>query len=219
MEKTVTPTLRSTYSGLLNQHEFLQRLHFMRSRILNAYTAEEVAFLLGRTANYIRDYEELGPVKLDTEDLINHSYLFKDSLQVQDTFERKKDNMDISYEKRMLRGMRVSSATEIRYEFIHPWTRYGVCTPFILTEPLKPSQANQEAQLRGILTNLMRNGYLAASRSPMEIYKETKKLISFCPVEILSLKRVLYQLVQTGKLIVKTHSDKFYFKILPALHS
>jgi hypothetical protein len=209
----------TTYSGFLNQHEFLQRLHFMRSRILNGYTAVEVAFLLGRAANYIRDYEELGSVKLDSEDLINHSCLFTERLQSQDTFDRKKDDTDISYEKRMLRGARVSSATEISYEFIHPWTRYGVCKPFLLTEPLQPDQADQEVQLRGMLSNLMGNDYLRVIRSPMEIYKETKRLTPFGTVEIISLKHVLYQLVQTGKLVVKTHNDKFYFKILPELQS
>lgn len=211
MEKIKTPSLKTTFSGLVNQHEFLQRIQFMKSRILNGYTTEQVAFLLGRTPYFIRDFEELNPVKLDGEDIINYTYLFTESLMDEDSFDRKKNDIDISYEKRMVRGIRISSNTEIKYEFVHPWTNNGICKPLKLSEELIISQSNLDTKLSTILTSLVLGGYFSNLRSPMEIFMKLENLTEPVSSLILPLRSAIYRFIHTNALLVKVYHEKFYF--------
>jgi hypothetical protein len=43
------PLVRSMFSGLLHQRELSERLYFIKSRILNGHSQEDMAFLLGRS--------------------------------------------------------------------------------------------------------------------------------------------------------------------------
>jgi len=201
------------FSGLLNQHELSQRLQFIRHRIANGYTTDEVAFLLGRTPHYLKDYEELGPIKLDGEDTINYTYLFTEPLCHTDRFDTKNNSIDISYEKRMLRGQKIWSAIDIRHEYVHPWTWKGLCKAIVLTEPVKPAYSNFEVdEMEDILSFLSKGNYFEVLSSPIEIYKKVVCTYEPAAKMILPLRNALYRLVHAQQLQVQQHFDKFYFK-------
>jgi len=213
-------SLKSTFSGLINQREFWQRLHFIRSRILNGYSREEVSFLLGRTPHFIKDYEELAGVALDGEDMINYTFLFNKLLRSMEVFDHKKNDMDISYEKRMLRGIKLSSVYEITYEFIHPWTVRHANKPIVIKEKVRQAGEYSEEieQIRKRISAKIADGYMDTIRAPMQIYKMlSDSSVSFGTDQICRLRRVLYEMVHAEKLGVKIYYDKFYFIRKPSI--
>jgi hypothetical protein len=124
-------------SGMLNQHEFTARYIFTKQRIINGFARQEMAFLLGRTIHDLTDYEQLGAhVKMSYQDHEIMATVFKRTAPAVPMFYAKSNDIDISNDRRMIRGTVTETGTQRSYEFIHPWKMQGEKKPVILVEDL-----------------------------------------------------------------------------------
>ncbi len=124
-------------SGMLNQHEFKERYIFTQQRIINGFSRQDLAFLLGRMTNDVSDYEQLGThVKMNYQDHEVMAAVFKTLAPAAPMFYPKANEIDISNEKRMIRGSVTETDTQRLFDFIHPWKIKGENKPINIAESL-----------------------------------------------------------------------------------
>ncbi len=124
-------------SGMLNQHEFVERYIFTIQRISNGFSRAELAFLMGKSSNDITDYEQLGAhVKMDYKDHEVMAAVFKALPPAALMFQTKANDIDISNEKRIIRGSVMETDTQRFFDVIHPWKIKGENKPVNLVESL-----------------------------------------------------------------------------------
>lgn len=159
---------------MLNQHEFTTRYIFILQRIANGFSREDMAFLFGRTSYHVIDYEEFSVhVKMDYQDHEGMAALFKGRMPVSPAFNTKVNKLDISNEKRMIRGSFIETAKERHYHFIHPWTIKGINAPITIVEPIQ-IDTSRDAEILNELTaeldRLIGFGYFNSKISAIGIY-------------------------------------------------
>ena len=125
-----------SYSGSLNQSEFVERYFIIKSRIKQGFTREELAFLLGRTPYFMTDYEELSPIELELADFDIINSVLRGCNHEALNFDSKDGIYDISNEKRLVRVIKTAYADHITYEFHHHWKISGEIKPLRVVEPV-----------------------------------------------------------------------------------
>jgi len=210
---------KNCYCGYLDQTEFAQRYLFIKNRINNSMTREELAFLLGRTPYFVIDYEELSASsKLDLFDIDLLCLVMTRSKYESLSFDKKDGKYDISHEKKMVRVTRTEYQEKINYEFNHRWYVDGENKTLKLTEPIFQTSSFTDEAIRFIndeLTRLISEGYFNVKRSPLEIrdrvwashkYKSSAWSIVF-------LKNIIYEFIRDDKLMMAYNKNHFCYHI------
>ena len=198
-----------TYSGYIDQNEFVARYVFIKNRINNSFTREELAFLLGKTPYYVIDYEELSVgIKLSLLETDNLCKILKrgsyETLKLDKTFGK----IDISFEKRMVRIIQKEYAQKFVYEFIHPWTSGGTCQPLKVVEPkydLTAVERESRKLIRDELTRLIEAGFFTNKKTPLEIYERIWSTFKYCSNawSAVFVKDIIYHFIRENKLVHK----------------
>ncbi|TCC95025.1 hypothetical protein [Pedobacter hiemivivus] len=207
MDKTCINT--KTYSGYLDQHDFIARYLFIRNRINNSFTRDELAFLLGKTPYFIIDYEELsGSTKLGLSELDILCRILKRGSYETLVLDRTFGKIDISYEKRMIRVIQKEYTQKLVYEFIHPWTSGGTSKSLKAEEP-KYDFTDVERESKKLIKNeiarLIDAGFFTEKKTPLEIYERIWSTFRYCSDawSAIFIKDIVYHFIREGKLTHK----------------
>ncbi|RLJ77373.1 hypothetical protein [Pedobacter alluvionis] len=206
------------YSGYLDQHDFIERYLFIKRRISNSLTREELAFLLGRTPYFTNDYEEMSnTTKLDLIDMDLLNLTLKRNFIGGLSFEKNVGRHDISHEKRMVRITRYEYADKLEYVFNHRWVEYGANKPLKLIEPVFQPANDGGEQVRLItneLTKLLAERYFNTKRSPLDIYLMvwTAHKYRSSAWSIMHLKNIIYELIRTEQLRMSNLNGHFVYQ-------
>lgn len=217
MENLKYQKLVRSYCAYLNQSEFAERYLFIKSRITNGMTREELAFLLGRVPYFIIDYEELSAIKLDLPDIDFMNIILKVHYREALNFDTKEGVYDISNEKRLVRVIKSEYSESIMYEFHHHWKINGknkllkIIEPVIYTDGLEMETTEL---IVAELTKLMELGYFKIKRSPLEIRNHIWKKYRYksSAWSITLLKNIIYEWIRQGKLTVGKHKGHFMYQ-------
>ncbi|MBB6240032.1 transcriptional regulator with XRE-family HTH domain [Pedobacter sp. AK013] len=208
----------SSYSGYIDQHDFIERVLFIKKRISNSLTREELAFLMGRTPYFINDYEEMtNTIKLDLIDMDLLSLTLKRNFNGGISFDKKDGLHDISHEKRMVRVTKYEYPDKLEYVFNHRWVEYGKNKPLKLIEPAfqPPNDGGEQVRLiTNELTKLLSGSYFKTKRSPFEIYQYvwTAHKYRSSAWSILHLKNLIYELIRTEHLRMSNLNGHFVYR-------
>lgn len=127
---------KAYFSGMLNQHEFIQRHNFTTQRIANGFARIDMGFLLGRSIYDIVDYEQLcEQTKINISDK-EISILFKKPVPSASLFFSKVNDSSIANEKRIIRGTVIENEHEREIHFSHPWAVRRDSTGITIVENL-----------------------------------------------------------------------------------
>jgi hypothetical protein len=210
---------RKSYSGYVDQNEFTQRYLFIKNRVNNSLTREELAFLLGRTPYFVTDYEELSTaVNLDLLDIdLLCQLMTRNKFEILN-FDKKDGQYDISHDKKMVRVTRYNYLERIEYKFTHRWTILGENKPLRITEPIfKCIEYDDDPTtlIKVELTRLIAGGYFNPGRSPLEIrdyvWNAYKYKSSSWSAEL--LKNVVYEFIRDNKLVIGNHKGHYSYQI------
>jgi len=220
-ELEVKPTIclrTKSYSGYIDLHDFIERVLFIKKRISNSLTREELAFLMGRTPYFINDYEEMtNTIKLDLIDMDLLSLTLKRKFNGGISFDKKDGLHDISHEKRMVRVTRYEYGDKIEYIFNHRWLEDGESKPLKLIEPvfhLSDEEGEQVMFITIELTKLFEKGYFNTKRSPFEIYQCVWTAYKYrsSAWSVLHLKNLIYELIRTEHLRMSNLNGHFVYQ-------
>lgn len=206
------------FSGMLNQHEFKERYIFIIQRIENGFSKEDIAFLLGRSSYHVIDYESFSDqVKMDYEDHEVMAELFKTPLPPTPAFNSKVNKVDISVEKRMIRGTCIQTDRELYYQFIHPWTIKGINEPLTIHRPIRSNTRNNEElshELRMELARLTDFGYFNNKSPAMTIYRHMHIHVipDWQPLLVPALRQVVFEFISLEKLHLKNERGHIYYQ-------
>lgn len=205
-----------SYSGSLNQSEFVERYFIIKSRIKQGFTREELAFLLGRTPYFMTDYEELSPIKLELADFDIINSVLRGCNHEALNFDSKDGIYDISNEKRLVRVIKTAYADHITYEFHHHWKISGEIKPLRVVEPVICTAGVALKAMRLItdeIKNLLQLGYFKSSRSPLEIQKYIWHQYKYDANawSVTFLKNIIYHFVKEGQLAVDCNKGRFTY--------
>lgn len=214
----MTNTQTHQFSGMLNQHEFKERYIFMMQRIANGFSREDLAFLLGRSSYHVIDFEEFSDkIKMNYEDYEAMATLFRTSPPPSPAFNAKVNNLDISAEKRMIRGTYRETNKERHHQFIHPWTIKGVNTPITITENIQRN-AERDAEIKQHLTAFLSRcigqNIFNHKTSALKIYHHVYIALpgEWRPSFIPPLKQVVYEFILTEKLMFKNEQGHIFYQ-------
>lgn len=209
----------TTFSGMLNQHEFKERYVFIVQRKANDLSREDVAFLQGRSPYDIIDYEELSnQIKMDYKDQEVMAAIFKTLTPKPPAFDYMIDKQNISHEKRMIRGTYTTSEKGCLYQFNHPWTIKRINKPILIDFKIsRDSKYDEEIKLllKSQLNMLIRLDYFENKHSPIKIYNKIYSdiQIKWRPLFTPLLKQVVYDFIRTDKLVPINESGHTYYQI------
>lgn len=207
-----------SYCGYIDQNEFIQRYFFIRKRIDNSLTRNELAFLLGRTPFFMIDYEELtATTKFDLTDIDLLSLILKNGKSEILQFDKKNGQADISREKRLVRVIQREYERRIEYNFVHPWTTYGENEPLFAKEPIYTSCPKEE-QIKLIEAEVLKfllEGFFDRQRSACEIHERIWHTYKYKSNawSVLHLKDVIYQYISMGKLVARYSNNHFMYHL------
>lgn len=211
---------RVCYSGYLDQSEFAQRYLFIKNRVNNSLTREELAFLLGRSPYFITDFEELlASAKLDLVDIdLLPQFLTRNKYETL-IFDKKDGQFDISSEKRMVRVTRFEYLDNIQYDFKHKWYVNGENEVLKIKEPKFQTYALEDESkklIRAELAKLIASGYFNIKRSPIEIreqiWQSYKHRSNAWCVSI--LKNIIYDLIRDERLRLIHFKGHYNYQLL-----
>jgi len=206
------------FSGMLNQHEFKERFIFIMQRIENGLSKEDIAFLLGRTSYHVIDYESFSDqVKMDYEDHEVMAELFKTPLPAAPAFNSKVNKVDISMEKRMIRGSCIQTDKELHYQFIHPWTIKGINEPLTILKPIQSYARNDvevSHELRMEFARLIDFGYFNNKSPAIAIYRhmQTHLIPDWQSLLVPALRQVVFEFISSEKLQLKNELGHIYYQ-------
>lgn len=168
-------------SGMLNQHEFIERYVFTKQRVMNGFTRPDLAFLLGRSSNDVTDYEHFGAhVKMSYQDHEVMATVFKKRAMYARIFQARVNDIDISNDKRMIRGTVLETDAKRSYDFIHPWKIKGENKPITIVEDLS-RDVTQDVMIRAFveehLAQLKAQGCFERGCTALFLYKQLSGLI------------------------------------------
>ncbi len=113
------------------------RYIFTKKRIINGFSRQDLAFLLGRTTHDLIDYEQLGAhVKMTYKDHEVMAAVFKTLAPAVPVFQAKENATDVSNDKRMIRGSVLETGTQRKLDFTHPWKIKGENKAITIIEDL-----------------------------------------------------------------------------------
>lgn len=208
-----------TYSGYLDQNEFVTRYLFIKNRINNSFTREELAFLLGKTPYFVIDYEELsGSIKLGIPELDILCRLLKRGTNETLILDKTFGKIDISHEKRMVRVIQKEYPMKFVYNFIHPWTSGGVSPPLLCEEPkydISGVENDSKEIINEALLALKKQGFFETMRTASEIYERIWSVNKYRSNawSAVFLKDLLYLSVRKNELFAKQLNGQFIFQI------
>ncbi|WP_316835659.1 hypothetical protein [Pedobacter nutrimenti] len=206
------------FSGMLNQHEFKERYIFIMQRIENDLSKEDIAFLLGRTSYHVIDYESFSDqVKMDYEDHEVMAELFKTPFPATPAFNSKVNKVDISMEKRLIRGTCIQTDRELHYHFIHPWTIKGINEPLTILKPIQSKTRKDEElshELRIELARLTDFGYFNNKSPAITIYRHMQIHVipDWQPLLVPALRQVVFEFIRSEKLQLKNERGHIYYQ-------
>lgn len=208
-----------SYCGYLDQNEFSVRYHFIKNRISNSFTREELAFLLGRTPYFVIDYEELSTnTKLNISDSDFLCQILKRGNYETLKLDKTCGKTDISYEKRMVRVIQREYSQKFVYEFVHPWTTGGICEPLKAVEPKYDTVAiEKESRLlvNDEIIRLIKTGYFNSKKSPFLIYEKIWNTYKYDSTawSVTVLKELIYGFIRQDELLAEQINGHFTYKL------
>lgn len=205
-------------SGMLNQHEFKERYIFTMQRIINGFSRHEMAFLLGRTNYDINDYEHLHEhVKMSYKDYEIMALVFKNRPPSVPVFQTRADNIDISTERRMIRGTVWETERERQFHFVHPWKMKGESTKIIITEDLSRN-AEQDLEINRFvyehLVILKKTGCFDRGCTALFLYQQLITIIAkaWKPLFVTNLRNLIYAGVYSQEFQIQQQDGRIFYK-------
>jgi hypothetical protein len=206
-------------SGMLNQHEFKERYNFTVQRIINGFSRPGLAFLLGKTTYEVSDYEHLCEhIRMSYKDHEVMAALFGKPAPSVPAFQIKANDIDISGEKRMIRGEVIETESERQFHFVHPWKIKGENTAFKITENLS-READQDIKINLFvnesLNNLIITGCFNQGCTALFLYEHLNSIIAeeWRPLFLKNLSGLVYARIHTGEFHIHRHDGQVLYKI------
>ncbi|MEJ2884373.1 hypothetical protein [Pedobacter sp. GR22-6] len=208
-------------SGMLNQHEFIERYVFTKQRVMNGFTRPDLAFLLGRIPNDVADYEHFGAhVKMSYQDHEVMAAVFKKLAPTTPIFQARANDIDISNDKRMIRGTVLETDAQRVYDFIHPWKIKGEDKPITIVEELDRDMT-QDAMIRAFveehLAQLKAQGCFEHGCTALFLYQQLSGLIckSWQPLFLKILRVSIYARIHAQEIRVHQVNGQTIYKTKP----
>ena len=205
-----------TFSALSTREEFIQRYLFMKTRIKSGFTADGLAFLIGKPPFFIVDYEESNGINIfSKEDLEALSSVSQNSY-LENVFKANKRHEN-SNEKKLIRGKRELINGYYQYTLMHSWLISGENKPFILSENIRIHASNENKKLVTsiflLVRRLVNEDFFELPKIPMEIYRALQSY-RFHKAGVLAslLKEVMLELVRLQELSVSSISKGMCFQ-------
>jgi len=208
-------------SGMLNQHEFIERYVFIKQRVTNGFTRSELAFLLGRSPNDVADYEHFDAhVKMNYQDHEVMAAFFKKRATAAPIFQARVNDIDISSDKRMIRGTVVETDAQRIYDFIHPWKIKGENKPITIVEELGHDMT-QDVLIRAFveehMAQLKAQGCFERGCTALYLYQQLAGLIckAWQPLFLKILRVSIYARIHTQEIRLHQVNGQTIYKTKP----
>jgi len=204
---------------MLNQHEFKERYIFISQRIANGLSRPDLAFLLGKSTYDVTDYEHLcGQVRMNFKDYEVMATLYKNSAPAAPVFYTQANNIDISGERRMIRGTVTERAREWQIEFLHPWKIKGENKPIAICGDLH-RPAEQDSKITELvieyLLSLKKTGYFQHGCTAFQLYHQLNntKAKHWQPRCLTVLRQTVYAHVHSGEFQIHQQNGQLFYQL------
>lgn len=208
-------------SGMLNQHEFIERYVFTKQRVMNGFTRPDLAFLLGRSPNDVADYEHFGAhIKMNYQDHEVMAAVFKKLAPAAPIFQARVNDIDISNDKRMIRGTVVETDAQRSFDFMHPWKIKGEDKPITIIEDLG-RDTTQDTLIRAFvdehLAQLKAQGCFERGCTALYLYQQLTGLIckAWQPLFLKILRASIYARIHAQEIRAHQVNGQTIYKTKP----
>ncbi|MBE9600325.1 hypothetical protein [Pedobacter sp. MC2016-24] len=205
-------------SGMLNQHEFIERYIFTMQRVINGFSRHEMSFLFGKTTYEINDYEHLSEhVKLSYQDYELMALVFEHVPPSVPVFQTRIDNIDVSAERRMIRGTVSETESERHFQFVHPWKIKGEDVQITITEDLYRN-AEQDLQINEFvyefLLDLKKTGCFDRGCTALFLYQKLNLIIAeeWKPRFLTNLRDLVYAHIYSNEFQIQQQDGLVFYK-------
>ncbi|TJZ60629.1 hypothetical protein FAZ15_11595 [Sphingobacterium olei] len=218
---------KDTYAGMMYSLDFAYWYTYLKRRIAQGWSTEEVSFLLGRAPFYYTDFERMHNVGgILKEERILLDRVYQDSTTESMTFHREKYEVN---EKRLVRVNIEDEGYYKDYKIIIPWvfaseesymvngkTKIRSCAAPKLTfrewkeEESLASVSDAIIDVREKLDRLLKSNYFKEGRAPDEIFQAVEFTGQYnLRIFPRHVKDGLYNLIKAGQMSVRNVDGRY----------
>ncbi|TYR38115.1 hypothetical protein FXV77_02200 [Sphingobacterium phlebotomi] len=212
-------TNKDSYSGMMYANDFKQWYTYLKKRLDNEWSAEDLSFLLGKPPYYYADFERMYKVG---------DFLAKESILLDRIYRSSCTEKMVFYkhpfevpEERLVRLTVKEDKICRYYEISLPWEfdlkKASLSQPSLVLEEWKKDgniqmESDMLLHVRLELEKLLKYNFFKVRQTPIDIFERIKKTeLYHHRIRPQHVKQGIYLLIQQAKIVVRSNGDRYCF--------